>query len=582
MDKGQAEIQEQVERLSEASQRSDRRAQPRHRPLSLAYVTVGDNNGGIVVDVSEDGLQLVAAEALMTGEDLRLCIRPSNPPDPIVVVGRVVWLSQSRKSAGFYFVSPSEQARQQIRRWIAHELRGTQDVPRAVAEPIPPPARTDVPRRRVWAPEPTVSEKSETTKPDATANASSRLEPPSSPVPAPEIVARTEPAATENGSLPPSNRDPEKVAEVPQERTVETPAPVIAPTTSKPVEAPTFSEEEHPLTKNVSEEKVPIEAAKGFRPAGTPANLPLNGSTNAWIPKGGTLFASSNEQVKIPAQPAATISEGWWTPLNLGILCAVIVILCLSAGMLTGRFMTGKQMWSRLTGLIHSNASARIENATSQPQQPAPPADNSTQNSPDNVAPNSGTQPSAGTANGEATPKPSTAAPFDQNPSINSSPQVPAEPPTPEPTLDSDTTAYITPPGEDQEPALIAFPQEAVTASASIAVGMTRSVLIAPEPGSASQHRRKRLVMGKIDAPPPPSELLPDVANAANQGARVRLRVTIGETGDIETMTAIDGPRSLVPTAENIVTDWHQEPARLDGKAIESFENITVSFRPRE
>src|SRR5580692_402135 len=46
----------------------DRRAHPRQRIRSLAYVHLGESNGGIVLSISEAGIAVQAAEALDAGE----------------------------------------------------------------------------------------------------------------------------------------------------------------------------------------------------------------------------------------------------------------------------------------------------------------------------------------------------------------------------------------------------------------------------------------------------------------------------------------------------------------------------------
>ncbi len=614
MDKGQAEIQDQAERIPESTQQGDRRAHPRYRPLSLAYVTIGENNGGIVVDVSEGGLQLVAAEALLSGEDFRLCIRPSNPPDPIVVIGRIVWLSKSRKSAGFCFVSPSEQVRQQIRRWIAQELRVSLTPPRptapategrpqrvpaqpAAAVAMPAPIQREEKPAAVPAAQTVVTQESIAQQTDMGANVPSAAELRAAPVAQPEIQNELQNAASQSEAP-----KIEAVAQ-PGAKQSETPEALAADalkTEEPPVEpavevAPARTEPPKPVVKEQVAQKSSAENAKPFPAAGTPTTLPISGSNGAWLRKGETLFPASSEPIKSPPARTTTVSEGWWTPLNLGILCAVIVILCLTAGMLAGRFMTGKQIWSRITGTSAATPSAQPANPTApapQPTEPQAPAQSTATNPPAATAqqpttplntPPAAPNTRATTPNASASSAPTAQADAGpQNSGSNPAAQPPPSPANADTTsMTSDTTALVVPPGEDQEPTLVTFPQEAVTASSSIAIGMTRSVLVAPEPGPVSQHRGKHLVLGKIDAPVPPSELVPDVAQSAGQGAKVRLRVTIGPTGDIESMTAIDGPRSLVPTAENIISDWHQEPTRLDGKAVDSFENITVSFRPQ-
>src|SRR5580704_5871192 len=101
---------------------SDRRAHPRQRIRSLAYVHLGESNGGIVLNVSESGIAVQAAEALDADEGL-LAMRVEIPRSRkrLEVRGEIVWVGESRKEAGLRFVDLSEEALKRIRLWMARE-----------------------------------------------------------------------------------------------------------------------------------------------------------------------------------------------------------------------------------------------------------------------------------------------------------------------------------------------------------------------------------------------------------------------------------------------------------------------------
>jgi PilZ domain len=99
----------------------ERRACPRYRPSSVAYVNVGAENGGIVLNISESGIELSAGETLAWDDSVRLSLQLSYRADPIEAMGQVIWLSESKRTAGFQFVSLTEQVRNQIRGWIENE-----------------------------------------------------------------------------------------------------------------------------------------------------------------------------------------------------------------------------------------------------------------------------------------------------------------------------------------------------------------------------------------------------------------------------------------------------------------------------
>ena len=97
-----------------------------------------------------------------------------------------------------------------------------------------------------------------------------------------------------------------------------------------------------------------------------------------------------------------------------------------------------------------------------------------------------------------------------------------------------------------------------------------------PEPGRVSMHRPERLEFGRIIAPLPdaPRPNIPQWGDPI-----VVLRVTVGEQGEIKSLVPIRGRDDLIPTAERLVREWQQFPARLDGQPIESTEEIILTFR---
>jgi PilZ domain len=99
-------------------------AMPRRRlhlrqPLaSLAYVDMGEHNGGILLNISEWGLALHAAQILPADRPVSMRFKLPQSKVWIRASGRVVWRSASRKKAGVCFADLSEDVREQIREWV--------------------------------------------------------------------------------------------------------------------------------------------------------------------------------------------------------------------------------------------------------------------------------------------------------------------------------------------------------------------------------------------------------------------------------------------------------------------------------
>src|ERR1700674_3487314 len=100
----------------------DRRLQMRTTPASRAYVELGGTNGGIVLNISETGMAVAAADPLVV-DDYHPRIRFQLPSSgqSIEISAQIVWLAESKKSTGVRFVDLSAEARNQISNWIATE-----------------------------------------------------------------------------------------------------------------------------------------------------------------------------------------------------------------------------------------------------------------------------------------------------------------------------------------------------------------------------------------------------------------------------------------------------------------------------
>jgi hypothetical protein len=98
-------------------QPAERRACARLTVNSLIFVKVGDLNGGIAFNISEDGLALSAANYLPDGQLPTLWIQLPESGDWIRAEGQIAWRGNSNKEAGIRFVGLPEHARQRIKDW---------------------------------------------------------------------------------------------------------------------------------------------------------------------------------------------------------------------------------------------------------------------------------------------------------------------------------------------------------------------------------------------------------------------------------------------------------------------------------
>ena len=101
---------------------ADRRLCARKPVPSLVYVGMGENNGGIVVDISENGLAVASAEPLDADGLVPLRFQVTGDNHRLDVDGEIVWISESKKRAGIRFMDLSEDARNRIKRWVVPEV----------------------------------------------------------------------------------------------------------------------------------------------------------------------------------------------------------------------------------------------------------------------------------------------------------------------------------------------------------------------------------------------------------------------------------------------------------------------------
>jgi len=99
----------------------DRRVFERHQVKSLAYLDIGSDNGGIVLNISEGGVAVHAVSVLPPEPlvDLRLQLPRSSKR--LETKGKVAWTSGTKKEAGVEFIDLPEEVRLEIREWLASE-----------------------------------------------------------------------------------------------------------------------------------------------------------------------------------------------------------------------------------------------------------------------------------------------------------------------------------------------------------------------------------------------------------------------------------------------------------------------------
>jgi hypothetical protein len=96
----------------------ERRHVRRRKVDSVVYVNIGRDNGGVLLDLSEDGMCISVANPLTMSSEIHFALGLTGDR-PVEGIGQVSWLSQSGKSVGVRFESLSNESRMVIRQWMA-------------------------------------------------------------------------------------------------------------------------------------------------------------------------------------------------------------------------------------------------------------------------------------------------------------------------------------------------------------------------------------------------------------------------------------------------------------------------------
>ena len=97
---------------------TERRQQARKVPKDFTYIRVGEDSGGRVLNVSEQGLCFEALSPIRYSESFPFWLS-FNLIDRIDGEGAVVWVDTAKRTAGIRFMELSEYAREQIRAWMS-------------------------------------------------------------------------------------------------------------------------------------------------------------------------------------------------------------------------------------------------------------------------------------------------------------------------------------------------------------------------------------------------------------------------------------------------------------------------------
>ena len=579
----------------------DRRAHPRQRVRSLSYVELGQDNGGIVLNISEGGIAVQAAQALDETEGLiAMRIEVPGSRKRLEVNGEFAWIGESRKEAGFRFVDLQEDALRRIRAWIAREESPGSGLEESESpDEVPVEVPGEVP---VEVADPASAVRAESAGSFTSREAFTTEEHP---------VANTEEAAdwdeAQRGESEDTVEDDglvefdDEPADEPAELHADAPEEVAEEPAMK-LEAPTFTAEEPKDAAQVNR-NAEDRGQKIARPALTFEKKPqFPGSSLTAISgtHGAPAFAvaaaspaalrySSSDagtalfpkpQIPTETKPA---DDGWKSfrvQLQSGWFLALLVLLLATISFVAGMAVRRGAL-NAVMGDIDDVAQPKSAPAPSVVPNPA--NNNSAATAPAkplqieivDSANHHWTIPAAtGSNHADASVARPTetreAAPPDENtrtaPATNSPSRNAAPSASPAATDAANPSA----------PLLLSLPETPISASGSIAIRATGMVPI-PAGDAQSAQRARNLQIGQLTKMVEP--VYPPDARQARVEGTVKLHVMVGADGEIQSFRPVSGPESLTQAAMAAVREWRYSPTLLNGKPVEMQEDVSFVFR---
>jgi hypothetical protein len=618
---------------------SDTRDRRRHsrQTTALNYVRLGETNGGILLNVSDEGLAFTAAEPL-AGEFIpRLRFQLAEKAEWIEASGRIVWLNDSKKGAGIEFIDISNAGREQIRQWIDSKN------PYAEAqEPVSAARRTRKESEVTPFPAPKVDAHKNETQYEIVEPHLRKMFPSESvleaetarPAPPPQVVAFNETQAesraqffpSESGedcesaaaSASPIERQPigrevryaESLSESQNIRTAEPRFRHAVQIETLPETNQIHQQEkesappENARLMEQSDEAPEITADSVIRTnqlqrgdsAPRSARVPnfgyqtspseLSGRVDR-VPSFGYQTAASSYQQSEDwtnwVDPAANPHRG---KLGFVVVGVLLVVVAFAIGMALGH--------GSLDGLVESvrqyipDKYQQAPTANISAAESAPPAPKVEKTRTDASAQTQSDNSSAQTSETSATPSP-TAPPSEPATSSISRTETHPEAASSEAEVagasgrtkasatESETTpVLVSAAGSGNGPLRLTSPETAVSASSSVAISSQATVLVPRAAGADAE--AKRLQPGTLVF-----HVEPQYSKRMGRGEVeiVKVLATIGENGLVTNVQRISGPPLFASAAISAIREWKYSPTLLDGRPVKTEEKITVAFRSR-
>jgi hypothetical protein len=617
---------------------SDSRDRRRHqRQLSsLNYIKLGESNGGILMNVSEDGLAFTAAQTIAGEFIRRLRFQLAAKSEWIEASGRIIWLNDTRKAAGIQFVDISDADREQIRRWIE-----SQNLLEEIEETVSAPPKIRKEKEVTPFPAPKHDAKEIETQYEM-------LQPDIQKMFPSESVLRTEGAHSDSaraqrealseipaappGDYFPSENGPRQAAPTPapqaqipaavrEARRGESfsenahPARTAEPRFGQALQVETLPEihqdhhQQSPPTEVVgpleeSEESEPRDSARAVRVPNFGYGAGAHPERSAVPVARTSQFEASDltgRATRVPSfgyQTSGDEKQEDWTnwvdpatethrsKLGFVVIGVLLVVAAFAIGMAFGHGSLEEfadSIRQYLPDKYRQEPNATIPGA-SPVATPSAGAEQTKADAPGQAqSNNTESQATATPANSNsvtppAEPVASSSNDKDVQPAAASSDAegAAAGESKSADTVGSSAPILMAPAGGGKEPFRLTTPEEAISASSSVAISSQTTVIVPREAGAGAAQEPKRLQPGglvfRVD-PQYPKKI------GRGEVEIVRLLATVGENGQVLNVQRITGTAPFASVAISAVREWRYSPTLFDGRPVKTEERITIVFR---
>jgi TonB family protein len=519
---------------------TDRRHRARRRLLSLAYIDLGGNNGGIILNISEGGLVVAAASPVEDGFVPRMRFQLPGSSDWIEADGEVTWTGNSKREAGIRFVDLPPDALDRIKVWVSSEqvpakpqaerpkqperLRRVLEMPNMrPGRSIPIPPVSSEPIIQVRTPISALNARASATLEGATV----RVGVPSTSIPVPHQLTEHE----------------------------------VKPGVATIEHSPRFAA---PWQNWSSVVGMVIAAAfvsflVGWFTAGRAARNKMLAALTGTTTESAERIAPEKPQVaekavNAPAPPApkvetqAPVANPPVVKTNASVSSPSIINAPPSA-------QSNKPAPAIATPRVPPNHQL----TSAQAQKP-------------NVQSNSTSTPSVSSSSRVVSAPPQTTISVPAQPKEVASAAPNPKTSAPEPLRPIETTNK-----ESSPPPKPVENPDVVKGSVSVSFSPYPSIRIPADLRSQMAKQGASLQIGQLISRVDPA--YPDDAVKNHVEGTVKLHVIIGADGAVQNAALISGPDSLAPAAVSAARQWHYKPASVAGKAVEAEQDITFVFR---